>query len=208
MSMDRAQYLDKSNWQGSCYELAIEYSPGGNDARLLNALNATWNEPALSGPWLSPDGFLGTDRMPESLEGYGDNHLYGLLDLGDDDSVGCLTVTGREADGSDWLNFRIPVAMLKRVCPVVEPFTRAANQWLYSVDELLVSLGERVYSYYPFNLAIIGHQVSGKLHESNVGTSDLCKGGFLVPPILFERLRPTCYARVLTGGLRWFPPHR
>jgi hypothetical protein len=203
--MDRTQYLDRNNWLGPCYELAIEYYPGGNDARLLNALNAAWNERSLDGPWLSPDGFLGTDRMPETLDDTAT--LYGLLTLADGKTVGCRTNTHRERDvqdGSDWLEFSVPIAMLNVVYPMQLPLTHLQNHWLDCVDDALVKIGQLVYESYPFNLALVGEEVTGQKHEQSLFASDMKRGSYLFPPILFERIRPSRPSEVLPGGLRWF----
>jgi len=203
-SMDRTQYLNKKNWQGSCYELAIEYFPGGNDVRLLNAVNAIWNERALSGPWLSQDGFLGTDRMPESLDDV--THLYGLLKLSKEHAVGCYTITHRQTDDSDWLKFCIPLTMLSLTYPVEYPLYRLDNPWLDEIAQVFIRLAQLVYDYYPFNLAIVGEDISGEMTERKISLTDIRSGGFFIPPILYERLRVSIDGGILPGGLRWVPP--
>jgi len=52
--MDQREYIRRSNWHGSCYELAMEFYPTGNDDRLLAALLALWSGPAVHGPLESP----------------------------------------------------------------------------------------------------------------------------------------------------------
>jgi hypothetical protein len=202
--IDRKQYLDKRNWEGSCYELAIEYYPGGNDVRLYNAVNAIWNLNALSGPWLHPDGFLGTDRMPESLDEA--SHLYGLLKITQSRAVGCYTTTVREKDDSDWLKFCLPVSMLSLFYNVQEPLAQYNNPWLREIDDIFIRLAQLVYDYYPFNLAIVGADIGSELTERNLSLSDVKSGGFFIPPILYERLRMNIEGQILPGGLRWTPP--
>jgi Helix-turn-helix domain of resolvase len=53
-SMDQREYIRRSNWHGSFYELAMEFHPTGNDARLLAALQALWSDSAVHGPLESP----------------------------------------------------------------------------------------------------------------------------------------------------------
>ncbi len=204
--MDRSPYLRRDNWVGSYYELALEYYPAGHDERVMKGLTAAWDEPALAGPWPNRESYGMLPMMPNALPDEGEIRLFGELHVGRDSSVGCLTFTVREEHNSDWLDISIPTGMLNLSFPTVYPLAHDSNPWLAQLDRLFVKMAVRIFQAYPFSLGIIGAEVSGCNRESDVTTKDLKKGGYLVPPVLYEKLRPRHRCETLTGGLRWFPP--
>src|SRR5258708_40124801 len=114
--IDKAHFADQRNWNGTYYELAIEYYPSGHDKRILNAINAVWNESALTGTWGAPGLFDTIPRMPETPEGLGEvENLFGYLELPGGRAVGCMTRITREENGSDWVSLSIPLAMIGHV---------------------------------------------------------------------------------------------
>src|SRR5664279_3359641 len=136
--MDQRPFLRRDNWAGTYYELALEYYPAGHDERVMKALTAAWDEPALSGPWPNPESFGLAPVMPKSLPEGDEIRLFGELRLSMDCSLGCLTFTVREERDSDWLDISIPTGMLNLAFPAVYPLVYDTNPWLPQLDRLLI----------------------------------------------------------------------
>jgi hypothetical protein len=214
--MDPREFLDRENWLGSFYELAIEVAPYGDDARLLTAQQALWRAPSLDGPYLapyeSPDVAFRPVSLPTTIGPEDTRHLHGVLHLPGDRSLGCKSVIVREPDRSDWLIFCVPTGMLGLVFPhIVYPLERTANPWLDEVDHTFLALAGAVYAVAPFNLALVDEEVSGTYSAGEINTRSLPKCGCLVSPDVVAQLQPDLQpdlqSVVLPSGLHWFPPH-
>jgi hypothetical protein len=203
--MNRADFLERENWHGSYYELAMEFVPRSDDTRLLAAIRALWSAPDLRGPWRKREDFGKESRLPAALEADGSNHLYGVLQLTDGSELGCLSMTVREADGADWLDFCVPTGMLRRAQPVQSPVTRRANPWLMALDERFVALAERIYAVAPFALAAIGEEVSGEWRAATITAAKLARGGIILPPALQAQFAEDTAIPRRPSGLTWYP---
>jgi hypothetical protein len=207
--VNRDDYIELVNWYGGFYELAIEYVPKGDDERLLKAIAAIWGSPLLTGPWQDRNQFGEASFLPDSLEFDSDNHLYGVLELPNRQSLGCLTVLVRESDDSDStdrVDFCIPTGMLDLVFPVSYPLARSDNPWMKLIDPILLSLAERVYQASPFDMASIGEEVSGNPRRSTLSESTLVHGGIVLPSAFAKTFAASNAAIALPSGLHWFPP--
>src|SRR6266487_4044744 len=149
--MDRNDFLKGENWYGSYYELAIEFCPDGNDARLLRAIQALWQSEFLTGPWSRRENYMASAEMPILLE-RDPNRLYGLIELPGRDAIGCLSMTVREEEGSDWLDLCIPTGMLDLIFTVRYPLFSenwGVNPWMDDVEKAFVQIAETVYKASP-----------------------------------------------------------
>ena len=81
----------------------------------------------------------------------------------------------------------------------------STNPWLSEIDHVFITIAEKIYALSPFNLAIIGEEVSGYRHAQTITVGDLVRGGYLVPPVLVQHLRPHVSYGFLPSGLCWFP---
>ena len=206
--MKRSDYIAPENWYGSFYELAIEYVPQGDDERLRKAIAALWDMPSLVGPWRERQQFGQSPSRTDGLEFDESSRLYGVLELSNHQSLGCLSVTVREDSGpdcSDWLDFCIPTGMLELVFHVSYPLHSEENPWMQRIDTFLLSLAERVYQASPFELANIGEEVSGRPRRCELTESLLSLGGILLPLEFAKQFEANTTAVALPSGLRWFP---
>ena len=223
--MHLREYFRRSNWYGSFYELAMEFHPTGNDARLLAALQARWSDPALHGPLASPYswpeeqttllsvppasvsalGAVPRVQLPEALDPVGPGGLYGLLRLADGTELGITCAIVREEGGSDWLDFCIPTGMLGVAFPVDYPLFASTNPWLAGVDHALLEQASTIHAAQPFDLALIGEEVSGQRDAGRVTATDVARGGYLLPAGLLQRLHPEVPSVRLCSDLHWFP---
>lgn len=93
-------------------------------------------------------------------------------------------------DGSDWVDICIPEGMLEQVYPVnYASWTMTANPWLQEVDALLVDVATRLYEAVPFQLGIIGPDVSGIAYNRSLG--QFRQGHYLLPSALQDKIPET-----------------
>ncbi len=224
--MEKSEYIKRSNWYGSFYELAMEFYPRGSDARLLAALHALWSDPSLFGPLESPYYYAEAEPtllspplphepaqravppvpLPDALDPVGPNNLYGLLTIPGRPQIGIKCVTVREEYGSDWLDFCIPTGMLGHIVNIDYPLCYDTNPWMDEVNGILLRLADSVYTVAPFDLALIGEEASGYLRAGEASGANLEAGGILAPPRLVQRLQPQGPSLILPSGVHWFAP--
>ncbi|MEX1098287.1 MAG: hypothetical protein WED34_19740 [Planctomycetales bacterium] len=198
--MDRATFVDRENWRGSYYELAIELGPAGDDERLVEALRELWSHCLLRGPWTLREKYPGPSHVPDA--GASSHHLYGIGDLGRI-GLGCVSHVLRENDGSDWLDLCIPMGMLELAFPVRHPLEYEPNAWIHRVDYFFARIAHQVYSSGGFRLALIGEEVSGAVSSATIADS-VCDRQMLMllPESLWNQLSPVnCRHASLADGL-------
>jgi hypothetical protein len=211
--MNKLDYLRDENWSGGFYELAIEYYPKGNDSSLLRAMTVVWNKPSVVGPWKDRETFM---LQPSSIGKPYPNTLYGLLTLSNGHDAGCQMFTIREdaATGSDWLILGIPMGMLERVFHIVYPPADVSpspenNAWMQELDRVLLELALTIYKTSPFNLAIIGHEVSGEAYQNGLTAEvfDVVSqyASFVLPFDVGQSLNREGETIVSFPELLWFP---
>lgn len=171
-------------WYGGFYELAIELGET-SDERLLMALLALWSFSDLEGCYLinnkEPDEQKQVQITNEILN---EMHLYGSANLPDGQKIVCGSFIIREDEGSDWLGFYIPMGSLEKKYNLRGyPFASAdysPEQWkdeyqkfIESFDSWLTKIGLYIYSTVKFQLALIGHEISGETYASDVMESQI-----------------------------------
>jgi hypothetical protein len=198
--MDRDTFVCDENWFGSYYELAIELGPTGDDERLRKALEHVWSLPQLRGSWIERHDYDLHSSPIECRDGIVPSR-YGVLRLTPEISVGCVTHTVREPNGSDWLDLCIPTGMLGLCFDVQYPLDYATNPWMAQIDRLLAQMAASVFRSISFQLAIIGEEVSGITDAASITPDDCRFCPFLLPELLWQRLGLSTSRQVLTHGL-------
>jgi hypothetical protein len=216
--MDRDFFIQKENWHGSFYELAIELQTSQDDFRLEQALKALWRYPNLNGCWLKRENFgQGPDTFSVSnnIEGLEENHfmrMYGTFyipELGK--QVGCLSIVVRETNGSDWLDFCIPTEMLEKAFSVEYPLLTDDYPWETVLDKYFLQMAELIYKQTPYDLALVGDEVSGLINklnilsagiENQINTFGLSKNKILFSPQLWNDILLDKTHEVLPSGLK------
>jgi len=148
-------------------------------------------------------------------------HLYGVFFIPEiDRQVGCLSAIVRESDGSDWLDFCFPTAMLKSVFPLKKPFTHDENPWLTILDKYLLQMADIVYQQTPYDLAFMGNEVSGLVNKASITSTGIenqinifsindsdtllspsCT--ILLSPSFWDEILLNRTYEVMPSGLRW-----
>ena len=176
-------------WTGGFYELALELGER-SDSRLFAAISTIWKHPSLDGCYLDwmkePYEQLRLAPSEELLES-GD-HLRGLAHLPNGIQIPCGTVPIREASGTDWLIFYLPIGGLGQAYDVGGyPFDtdiKSPESWQKPIDDYLAQIGMQVFTVVPFRLGLIGHEVSGNHYADEIakeGIPDTRYIGYLWP---------------------------
>ncbi len=156
-------FTHEETWYGGFYELALELG-APSDERLLTALQALWAFLPLEGCYLDrhvePSAQPRLTPSPALLQ---HTHLQGIAQLPNSCRVACGTCVIREEDGSDWLDFYLPLGALSGAYDLGGyPFDdRRHDHWQRPVDAWLARLGYHVFAAIPFELGLIGMEVSG-----------------------------------------------
>jgi hypothetical protein len=191
-----ATFAEPETWVGGFYELALELGTS-SDKRLESALRALWTHPSVHGCY----GDRASDPVNQervaltasTLQERG--HLYGFARLPNGAFAACGVIAIQEEHGSDWLVFYVPLGALNGTYPGGHPFawpTAETRSWQAPLDDWLAAVGRWGFERTPFALGLIGHDVSGNEHASQLeeGPPSERTKGYLWPG---------------KGGLGWFP---
>jgi hypothetical protein len=139
--------FQEEDWYGTYYELAIEYRPKSDDARILDALRAMWKAPAVEGVWSWKDYAQRHNLLSEPMDFERFQYGYGLLRLPGRQPIGCISFVIREDNelGADWLAFSVPTGMLSLVESVEHPlWPRHRNPWMDELDGVLLQMAQGI----------------------------------------------------------------
>ncbi len=214
--MNKDFYVERKNWSGPYYELAIELQASHDDVQLEQALQALWSHSNLSGHWLSKESYAqspDTFNVADAFHGENGNsfiHLYGVFFIPDiEKHVGCLSIVVREKDGSDWLDFCFPTAMLTTAFAVKYPLPTDEYPWSVVLDKYLMQMADLVYQQTPYDLAFIGDEVSGLVNKASIiekGIENEVKfyglNKVLIAPELWDEISLNKTYESLPAGLR------
>ncbi len=183
----KARYTNKDTWSGGFLELALELGER-SDARLAQALEACWAYEGLEGCYLAR-GLEPAEQVavpPLRLSEH--PHLQGVATLTDGERVPCGTVSVREDDGPDWLDFYFPMGALAQTYDTVGGFPfgheAQAHLWQKPLERWLTGLGKHIYAAVPYRLGLIGFEVSGMFYAAELTLDKLPEESwvrFLVP---------------------------
>jgi hypothetical protein len=187
--MKELYFVPPDTWNGAYYELAIEVCRQRSDVKLLAALQAIWEYPDLEGYYRHRDVEPSLqERITVSSSDLQDGGpLQGLARLPNGLRVACCTYLMREDDGSDWLDFCLPMGALSTAYDVgAFPFGTGANHasWRIPMDNWLLDIGRHVFRDVKFELALIGHEVSGETNATAILASGIPEKrwiGYLYP---------------------------
>jgi hypothetical protein len=170
--LETLYFTSPDTWVGGFYGLAIEVGQR-NDDRLLTALKAVWSYPDLIGGYLHDDlePHLQEQVVPQ-IKHIESGKLRGIARLPNLSNVACVTGQVREDSGIDWLGFYVPMGALGNAYPVGGfPFAgsdREDTTWRIPLDQWLSDIGRHVFQHVPFDLALIGHEVSGDTYAEEI----------------------------------------
>lgn len=195
---------------GGFYELSIEYHPCGNDKRINEALGALEESRCFNGFWGEKKDFQKhTMSLPITIEEDSVKSFYGSLFLHNsaEEELPCLITIIRTNSESDWLDISIPQAAFEKVFPCHYPLTTELNPWLENINEIYVRLAETIYYKSPFDLAMIGDEISGETNEEEITLGLMRNKPYMtciLPSSLLDRLELNGKGTALSNQLRLF----
>lgn len=198
-------YNHPDNWIGGYYELSIEFEASGDDNRLNQALMALQNFKSFNGLWRESQHFKSYSiSLPIKLNEDSVNQFYGTISMTDGKTLPSLISLIRVEGESDWLDLSIPQSTLQQFYPCQYPLTKKLNPWLAEVDEILIKLAETIFYQSPFEIAMIGEEISGYKNEEEFTLEDVKKVTSILPITLQNRLGIQGQGKELTNNLRLF----
>ncbi|UTI42237.1 hypothetical protein [Niallia sp. RD1] len=203
--MNYNEFTNPDNWIGGFYELSIEFHPVGDNNRLNQALIALENIGFFNGLWQERQDFLSDSiSLPINIDDDSVNQFYGTLNLTDGNTLPSLISVIRIEGESDWLDISIPQATLEQLYPYEYPLTKELNPWLAKIDEIYIRIAETIYNNSPFELAMIGEEISGYTNQEEITKEDSEKITFILPIRLQKRLGIQDKGEELSKQLRLF----
>lgn len=203
--MQYSEFINLDNWIGGFYELSIEFHPVGNDSRLNGALTALEKSKVINGIWKEREDYKKmTVSLP--LENYEDsvNQYYGIILVSDGNTLPCAISINSIAGESEWLDISIPQAAFEKTYPYKYPLTENLNPWLNGVNETFIKLAETVFKQSPFDLAMIGEEISGYTNQETITLELLEKSTYILPIGLQKRLEIQEKGEELSNELKLF----
>ncbi|MDN4492839.1 hypothetical protein [Ureibacillus aquaedulcis] len=187
--MNYFDFINPENWMGGYYELSMEFQPLGDDKRLNDALLSLTNCNFFKGLWQTREDFQ-TSKLPLPIKIEPDsiNQLYGTLSLRDGNTLPCLVSLIRINEESDWLDISIPQASFNSKYAYTYPLTKELNPWLEKAEKMYITLAEIIYKNSPFDLAVIGEEVSGYTSQNSISIDYLGKATCILPMNLQRKL--------------------
>src|SRR5258708_10623800 len=132
------------DWDGGFFELAIEIGPPSDD-KLYSVLHTVWQHPTLEGCYLEPnlEPSAQERKAPSKSDIGSSKRLLGLATMANGKRIACGTILMREDNGSDWLDFFLPLGSLSEAYAVgAYPFgdIESARIWQHPLDACLASI--------------------------------------------------------------------
>ncbi|MBB5786842.1 hypothetical protein [Jiangella mangrovi] len=172
MAADASDLHDDALWLGGAYELAMELGER-DDTRLDAALAALWAAAGVAGCQGGTDGgesWVDAPCTVAGLQRFG--RLAGLVTLPRRRTVVCGARAVRQASGTDWLVFFIPVGALDLAEPRSAAFPFRGGDsllWRRPLDRWLAGIGAQVHARVPLRLALVGPEVAGLTTARSLG---------------------------------------
>ena len=203
--MKYSEFINLDNWKGGFYELSIEFHPVGNDKRLNGALTSLEKSKVINGIWKEREDYKKNPvSLPVEIEEDSVNQYFTTLLISDGNTLPCAITVIRIDGESDWLDISIPQTAFEKAYPYKYPLTENLNPWLNGVDETFIKLAETIYNQSPFDLAMIGEEISGSTNQEAITSELLAKSIFILPIGLQKRLKTQEKGEELSNELKLF----
>ncbi|MEH7351936.1 hypothetical protein [Gottfriedia acidiceleris] len=198
------EFINKETWSGGYYELSIEYNPSVDDKRLNDALSALQMFKFFNGIWKEKVDYQNKSiSLPILLEvRQSVEQFYGTLICKSGTTLPCMISIIRIEDESDWLDIGIPLTALENLYKIEYPLDKEKNPWLKDIDVIFIAISELIYSKAPYNLAMIGEEVSGYINHDDITIDAVNNITCILPIQLQNKLGIQSKGFELTNELR------
>lgn len=199
-------YQNREMWFGSFYELSLVLSDEFQETeRRKSLLFSLWNDYALKGVVTNLQEFGTSWQQLNDVQVTDNYRYYGCLRISPKIILGCYS-SFSSISRTNWFSLSIPLAMLDNVFQVTYPLSRPENKvWMSHIDTILISIGRRIYSANPFELALIGEEASAISVDSMAKLQSTVEmdEALLVPDALYTRLDVAPRGIRFPEGLWW-----
>ncbi|ODG93396.1 MULTISPECIES: hypothetical protein [Bacillaceae] len=205
--MNYNDFNNEELWYGGYYELSIEYNPYGDNKKLNKALVALYKCDNFNGMWKERKDFQNyyeTISLPINLEDASVDQFYGTVTDSKSNIFPCLISIIRIEGESDWIDISIPLVIFEEIFNCNYPLIKESNLWLNDIDKMFTTITELIYSHSPFDLAMIGEEVSGRTNQKEITLVDINKITCILPNQLQSKLGLYNQGVKLTNDLRKF----
>lgn len=105
--------------------------------------------------------------------------------------------------GSDWIDLCIPTSALEPFGLAYPLVSETPCALINAIDLALLNIAVDIFAGAPFEIALIGEEVSGMWSSATVTRQDLAQGGFLLPEKLARQTGAFAEANMVAPGLWW-----
>lgn len=166
-------FTNPDTWLGGYFELALELGATADahaEERIKSALAQIWQHATLEGCYLemNVEPTKQNRVRVEAIDSYW--RAQGIAHIPDVGQCACRVLVIREDQGSDWLTLAIPMGALASILPVgAYPFNDGSDlSWRQQVNTWLMQVGQFCYKKVPFQLGLVGHEVSGDVYAATI----------------------------------------
>ncbi|MFF3099440.1 hypothetical protein [Viridibacillus arvi] len=203
--MEYDYYNNPETWIGGFYELSMEYFPSGDSKRLNIALEALCKNALVKGLWKEKGDYPNQSiSLPIHIENQNNSQFYGTLSLSNGIELPCVIFVTRIENESEWLDITIPQASFEKIFPYKYPLTYELNPWLNKIDEIYTGLAETIFANSPFDLAMIGEEITGYTNQEEITVKIVKNFTCILPNHLQRQLGLEGEGKELSNKLRMF----
>ncbi|MES9685812.1 hypothetical protein ABWK22_23485 [Gottfriedia acidiceleris] len=190
--MNYNDFNNEEIWYGGHYELSIEYNPSGDNKKLNKALATLYKCDIFNGMWKDRKDFLNhyhTVTLPINFEEDGSvDQFYGAVTDSKGNIFPCLISIIRIVGESDWIDISIPLVIFEKNFNCNYPLIKETNLWLKDIDRMFTTITELIFSHSPFDLAMIGEEISGRTNQKGITLEDINNITCILPIQLQSKL--------------------
>lgn len=173
--MTELYFTKPDSWSNGYFELHIQLGER-SEMRLLNAVNAVLDSPAIDGYYLKrniePNFQNKIQVKPEHLVSEDDSGgvwpFHAVATMPNSIQIACLVTAFHFVDGQDGLAIKLSIRDLGYAYNVRGfPFNPSGSdeEWLVPVENWLAEIGQYVYKKVPFHLGVMGDEYSDTLQD-------------------------------------------
>ena len=205
--MNHSFYNNPDTWSGGYYEISLEYNSSDHDNHINKALKGLCKEGVFKGLWADKFDFqTAFVQLPLLFKNDSVTQLYGVVSLSRNEQLHLpCSITIIRVDGdNDSIVISIPQGAFEQLFSYQYPLTVEFNPWLKDINELFVQIAISIYEHSPFDLALIGEEISGYTNIEQATIETLQRVISIVPLLLQKKLGIEGEGHKLSSALKIF----
>jgi hypothetical protein len=195
-------------WFGGFYELAIQVGAHGNDAAILDLIDAIWSQPEITGPYEENNTEPSIQQFTSISSD--ERHYYGFIRLNDEQLLVCGTYVVKEncePGGSDWVLFYVPAQEVQWKLGGSGNCGDIVLPELSLFVNYCVGIADAAYERKKFQMALIGFEASGETYAETITASEVGTPWMgVILPKEHSLVKEIANGQQLSSGLVWYAP--